>query len=411
MTIILQLLSIKLGLVTGLDLAQACKAFWPKYVNYMLYVLCEIAIIACDLADVIGSAMGLKLLFSIPLPWGVAITTINVMVLLLFYRGEGMRGARILESMVMILIGVVGICFIIELIYSKPDGKEVLKGFLPNIKIFTNSSELYITIGIIGATIMPHNLYLHSHLVKARKYREHSKNKEKDKVKLIKSMIKLSVIDLIIALIIALFINASILIVSAAEFYYNNYKEVANLYDTYELLKSFLGKVAATIFALALLLSGQSSTLTTTVAGQVVMEGFIGIELTPWIRSLITRSFAILPAMIIAIIKGDIGLSQLLIMSQVILSIYLPFAIIPLTYFTSIKKVMRIDITEEAINEEEVEGGEKGGKEEDFNEKYFYDFSNSIYLIIISCIICIILLILNIYLIYYIIIDYEKISK
>ncbi|CAB4395748.1 unnamed protein product [Rhizophagus irregularis] len=408
MTIMLQLLSIKLGLVAGLDLAQACKAFWPKYINYMLYVLCELAIISYDLSDVIGSAMGLKLLFSIPLPWGVAITTINVMILLLFYRREDMRGARILESMVMILIGVVGICFIIGLLYSKPDGKEVLKGFLPNIEIFTNSSELYITIGIIGATIMPQNLYLHSYFVKARK-NLHSKDKEKDKVKLIKNLIKLSVKDLIIAIIIALFINASILIVSAA---YNNYKVVANFSDTYELLKSFLGKVAATIFALALLLSGQSSTMTTTVAGQIIMEGFIGIGLTPWIRSLMTRSFAILPAMIIAIIKGDNGLNQLLIATQVILSIYLPFAIIPLTYFTSIKKVMRIDITDEAINEEgEGEGGEKGGKEVDFDEKYFYDFSNSIYLIIISCIICIILLILNIYLIYYIIIDYGNVSK
>jgi manganese transport protein len=406
MTIILQLLSIKLGLVTGLDLAQACKVFWPKYVNYILYILCEIAIIACDLADVIGSAMALKLLFSIPLPWGVAITTINVMILLLFYRGEDMRGAKILESMVMTLIGVVGICFIIELVYSKPDGKEVLKGFLPNIKIFSNSSELYITIGIIGATIMPHNLYLHSHLVKARKYREQSKlqkDKEIDKVKLIKNMIKLSIIDLIIALIIALFINASILIVSA-KFYYNDHKVVANFFDTYELLKNFLGKAAAIIFALALLLSGQSSTLTTTLAGQIIMEGFIGIELTPWIRSLITRGFAILPAMLIAIIKGDIGLNQLLIASQVILSIYLPFAIIPLTYFTSKKKVMRIDITEEVEQDLEV-------KKEDFEEKYFYDFSNSIYLTIISCITCSLLLILNIYLIYYIIFDYEKISK
>jgi manganese transport protein len=389
-----------------LDLAQACKVFWPKYVNYILYILCEIAIIACDLADVIGSAMALKLLFSIPLPWGVAITTINVMILLLFYRGEDMRGAKILESMVMTLIGVVGICFIIELVYSKPDGKEVLKGFLPNIKIFSNSSELYITIGIIGATIMPHNLYLHSHLVKARKYREQSKlqkDKEIDKVKLIKNMIKLSIIDLIIALIIALFINASILIVSA-KFYYNDHKVVANFFDTYELLKNFLGKAAAIIFALALLLSGQSSTLTTTLAGQIIMEGFIGIELTPWIRSLITRGFAILPAMLIAIIKGDIGLNQLLIASQVILSIYLPFAIIPLTYFTSKKKVMRIDITEEVEQDLEV-------KKEDFEEKYFYDFSNSIYLTIISCITCSLLLILNIYLIYYIIFDYEKISK
>ncbi|GES73096.1 divalent metal cation transporter [Rhizophagus clarus] len=315
MVIILQLLSIKLGLVTGFDLSQACKVFWPKYVNFVLYVLCEIAIITCDLAYVIGSVMGLKLLFSIPLPWGVAITTMNVMIILLFYHEDDTRGIRILESMVMTLIGIVGICFIIELIYSKPDGKEVLKGFIPNINIFTNSSKLYITIGIIGATVMPHNLYLHSHLIKYRKF---EKNEDIEKVKLIKNMIKLSIIDLIIALIIALFINISIFIVSA-KFYYTDHKTttVANFYDTYELLKNFLGKVVATIFALALLLSGQSSALSTTITGQVVMEGFIGLKIkTPWIRSLIARSFAILPAMIIAIIRGDEGLNQLLIATQ-----------------------------------------------------------------------------------------------
>ncbi|RIA83711.1 NRAMP family, partial [Glomus cerebriforme] len=286
MTIILQSLSIKLGAVTGLDLAQACKMFLPKYINYTLYILCEISIIACDLADVIGSAMALKLLFSIPLPWGVAITGLDVMILLLFYRGNDMRAARILESLVMILIGAVGICFIIELIYSKPDGKEILKGFLPSSKIFSNSSTLYITIGIIGATVMPHNLYLHSHLVKARKYREQTKglkviDKEKFN-KVIKNTIRLSIIDLIIALIFALFINVSILIVSA-KFYYNKHKEIANLFDSYDLLKEFVGQTAATIFALALLLSGQSSTLSATVAGQIIMEGFIGLKLTPWL--------------------------------------------------------------------------------------------------------------------------------
>ncbi|CAI2165400.1 16008_t:CDS:2 [Funneliformis geosporum] len=378
MTIILQSLSIKLGVVTGLDLAQACKVFWPKYINYILYILCELAIIACDLAEVIGSAIALKLLFSIPLPWGVAITGLDVMVLLLFYRSNDMQASRILESLIMTLIGGVGICFILEVIYSKPDSREVLKGFSPNLnEIFLNSAELYVTIGLIGATVMPHNLYLHSHLVK--------------------NTIKLSIIDLMVALLIALFVNLAILIVSASNFYYHDRYGVivvANLFDAYNLLKKFIGQAAATIFAFALLLSGQSSMLAVTIAGQIVMEGFIGLELPPWLRGLFTRSVAILPAMFIAIIEGSNGLNSLLISSQVILSLYLPFAVIPLIYFTSTRKIMKVDIREiiKPLGSPDVLIKD---------EKYLIDFSNSLYLVIISCIICIIILVLDLYLIYY----------
>ncbi|CAG8463803.1 11624_t:CDS:2 [Rhizophagus irregularis] len=293
---LLQSLSIKLGVVTGMDLAQACKHFFPKYLNYFLYALCECAIIATDLAEVIGSAIALKMLFNLPLPWGVAITALDVMIILFVYRDNSMKASRILESLVMLLVGAVGICFLLELVYSQPNSTDVLKGYLPSPGIFTNAEQLYIAIGII-------------------------------------------VIDSSVALTFALFVNSSILIVAASNFYYKNSQEnVATLFDAHALLTRYLGTPAGTIFALALLIAGQSSTLTATIAGQIVMEGFMGWKIRAWVRRLLTRMFAIVPAMIIAIVSGENGLNDTLVASQVALSIQLPFAVIPLVYFTSKQK-------------------------------------------------------------------------
>ncbi|CAB5374468.1 unnamed protein product [Rhizophagus irregularis] len=352
---LLQSLSIKLGVVTGMDLAQACKHFFPKYLNYFLYALCECAIIATDLAEVIGSAIALKMLFNLPLPWGVAITALDVMIILFVYRDNSMKASRILESLVMLLVGAVGICFLLELVYSQPNSTDVLKGYLPSPGIFTNAEQLYIAIGIIGATVMPHNLYLHSHLVKVRKDQELENNNHKigqdigTDIKTFKSIItklmNLSVIDSSVALTFALFVNSSILIVAASNFYYKNSQEnVATLFDAHALLTRYLGTPAGTIFALALLIAGQSSTLTATIAGQIVMEGFMGWKIRAWVRRLLTRMFAIVPAMIIAIVSGENGLNDTLVASQVALSIQLPFAVIPLVYFTSSKKCMKVNV-------------------------------------------------------------------
>ncbi|CAG8442718.1 137_t:CDS:2 [Cetraspora pellucida] len=328
MAMLLQALAIKLGVVTGL------------------------AIIACDLAEVIGSAIAMNLLFNLPLPAGVAITACDILLILFIYRDNDIKAANVFEILLMLLVGIVGFCFVAELIYSKPNSVDVLKGYLPSSGIFTNSEELYIAIGIIGATVMPHNLYLHSHLVKVRKNREESKGFDKQmeevdeipkKIK-IKSMVdntlKLSTIDSSVALMFALFVN------SATNFFYGdpNRSKPADLFDAYDLLTSYLGKAAATIFAVGLLVAGQSATLTATMAGQVVMEGFVEWKLKPWMRRLITRGFAVVPAMIIAIFRGRNGLNDLLVASQVALSIQLPFAIIPMVWFTSNKKFMRINI-------------------------------------------------------------------
>ncbi|CAG8559206.1 10437_t:CDS:2, partial [Scutellospora calospora] len=364
---LLQSLAIKLGTVTGMDLAQACRAFVPIYLRYFLYILCELAIIATDLAEVIGSAIALNILFNIPLPLGVAITACDVMIVLLIYRDD-LKSSRILESLVMVLVSVIGACFIVELFLSKPVASRVFSGFLPNSELFTVSKELFISVGIIGATVMPHNLYLHSHLIKVRKYREESNvlndidnsleanQVESDQMihsvkmmikKITYGTIKLSSLDSSVALTFALFINSAILIVAATNFYYNNDStsaRVAGLFDAYNLLTKYLGGSAGVIFALALLISGQSATLAATIAGQVVMEGFLGWRIPSWIRRLITRAVAITPAMLIAIIYGQNGLTDLLVASQVALCVQLPFAIIPLVYFTSVKKFMTVDI-------------------------------------------------------------------
>jgi len=329
MAVLLQGLACKLGIVTGRDLAQACRDHYSKPVAFGLWVLCEIAIAACDLAEVIGTAIALNLLFDIPLAWGVFITALDVLLILYLQN----KGFRYLEALVIALVMVVGLCFLFEIIVSKPDFLGVAKGFIPTTEILRNPAMLYIAIGILGATVMPHNLYLHSSIVQTRSYEESAEGK--------KEAVRFAFLDSTIALSIALFINAAILIVAAATFYRTGNTQVAEIQDAYQLLSPLLGVgVASTVFALALLASGQNSTLTGTLAGQIVMEGFLNIRLRPWLRRLITRGIAIVPAAITAILYGESGTARLLILSQVILSLQLSFAVFPLVMFTSDKRKM-----------------------------------------------------------------------
>jgi manganese transport protein len=328
MAILLQGLSSKLGIVTGRDLAQACRDHYSKPVSFFLWVICELAIAACDLAEVIGSAIALNLLFGIPLPLGIGITALDVLIVLYLQN----KGFRVLEALVITLIATVGICFLFEIIISHPPFGEVMRGFLPTKQVVTNPAMLYVAVGILGATVMPHNLYLHSSIVQTRKYDESREGK--------KEAVKFAFIDSTIALSFALFINAAILIVAAATFHTSGHHEVAEIQDAYKLLTPLLGAGASTMFALALLASGQNSTLTGTLAGQIVMEGFLNIRLRPWVRRLITRSIAIVPAAIVAILYGESGTAELLVFSQVILSMQLSFAVFPLVKFTSDKVKM-----------------------------------------------------------------------
>jgi manganese transport protein len=328
MAILLQGLSAKLGIVTGRDLAQACRDHYGPKTNFMLWVLCEIAIAACDLAEVIGAAIALNLLFGIPLGWGVLITAIDVMLVLYLQN----KGFRILEAIVIALVLTVGAAFLFEILLAKPDIGDVMRGFIPSASILTNRDQLYIAIGILGATVMPHNLYLHSSIVQTRKYEESAPGK--------REAFKFAFLDSTIALSFALFINAAILIVAAATFHTSGRTEVAEIQDAYQLLTPLLGAGASTMFAVALLASGLNSTLTGTLAGQIVMEGFLNIRLRPWLRRLVTRGIAIIPAAIVAILYGASGTAKLLILSQVILSLQLSFAVFPLVWFTSDKKKM-----------------------------------------------------------------------
>lgn len=324
MAVLLQGLASKLGIVTGRDLAQACRDHYSRPVTYALWVLCEIAIAACDLAEVIGTAIALELLFGLPLPWGVCITGLDVL-LVLYLQNKGFRW---LEVLVITLIATVGLCFLFELFVARPDLGGVARGFLPNADIVRNQDMLYIAIGILGATVMPHNLYLHSSIVQTRKYDETTTGK--------REAVRYAFVDSTIALSFALFINAAILIVAAATFHSTGNTQVSEIQDAYKLLTPLLGvKIASGVFALALLASGQNSTLTGTLAGQIVMEGFINLRLRPWLRRLITRAIAIVPAVIVAILYGEHGTAQLLILSQVILSLQLSFAVFPLVMFTS----------------------------------------------------------------------------
>ena len=329
MAVLLQGLASKLGIVTGRDLAQACRDHYSPQVSFALWVLCEIAIAACDLAEVVGTAIALNLLFGISLPWGIAITALDVLIILYLQN----KGFRMLEALVIALVAVVGGCFLVLLILSKPDLGAVATGFVPTIGILTDPEKLYIAIGILGATVMPHNLYLHSSIVQTRNYAENREGK--------REAVKYAFIDSTIALSFALFINSAILIVAAATFYTTGNNDVAEIQDAYKLLTPLLGVAgASTVFALALLASGQNSTLTGTLAGQIVMEGFLNIRLRPWLRRLITRAIAIVPAAIVAIYYGASGTAKLLVLSQVILSLQLSFAVFPLVRFTSDKLKM-----------------------------------------------------------------------
>ena len=327
--ILLQHLSLKLGIVTGRDLAQACKDSYSKPVSFVLWILCEIAIAACDLAEVIGSAIAINLLFGIPLTVGIVITILDVLVLLLLQN----RVFRYLEAFVGGLIFIIFCCFTYELIMSKPEFSAVINGLIPRTEIIANGDMLYIAIGILGATVMPHNLYLHSSIVQTRNFERNDVGK--------KQAIKYATIDSTVSLLLAFFINAAILILAASAFHYSGHKEVADINDAYKLLEPVLGvKIASTFFAIALLASGQNSTLTGTLAGQIVMEGFLEIRLKPWLRRLITRLIAVVPALIVSILYGEKGSGTLLILSQVILSVQLSFAVIPLLQFTGNKTKM-----------------------------------------------------------------------
>jgi manganese transport protein len=322
MAILLQSLCAKLGIVTGRDLAQACRDHYTKPVAIVLWILCELAICACDLAEVLGSAIALKLLFHIPLIAGVCITAFDVLAVMYLQH----KGFRLIEALVVALILTIGGCFLAEIIFSKPNVAGVLSGFLPSIEILRSSEMLYVAIGILGATVMPHNLYLHSSIVQTRKYEQDAPGKAE--------AIKFATIDSTAALMFALFINAAILILSAASFH--GRAEVAKIEEAFALLTPTLGvTIASTLFAIALLASGQNSTLTGTLAGQIVMEGFLNIRMRPWLRRLITRLIAIIPAVICLAIFGDAATDKLLVLSQVLLSMQLPFAVVPLIVFTS----------------------------------------------------------------------------
>ncbi|HVE35818.1 MAG TPA: Nramp family divalent metal transporter [Gemmatimonadaceae bacterium] len=328
MAVLLQGLASKLGIVTGRDLAQACRDHFSKPVAVTLWVLCEIAIAACDLAEVIGSAIALNLLFNIPIAVGVLITGFDVLLLLALQN----RGVRVLEALVITLIATVGLCFLFQIILARPDVPALLRGFVPTGRLVADKEMLYIAIGILGATVMPHNLYLHSSLVQTRRYEETADGK--------REAVRFAFIDSTIALSFAFFINAAILIIAAATFHRSGHAEVAEIQDAYKLLSPLLGAGASTAFALALLASGQNSTLTGTLAGQIVMEGFLNIRIRPWMRRLITRIIAIVPAAIVAMFYGESGTAQLLILSQVILSLQLSFAVVPLVAFTSSRAKM-----------------------------------------------------------------------
>jgi manganese transport protein len=329
MAILLQALALKLGIVTGRDLAQACRDHYSRPVSFALWVLCEIAIAACDLAEVIGSAIALNLLFGIPLVWGVCLTALDVLLILLLQH----KGFRYLEALVIALVATIGLCFGVELIMARPELGAVLGGLVPRTEIITNPAMLYIAIGILGATVIPHNLYLHSAIVQTRKVLPDAESK--------REAIRFATLDSTVALLFAFFINAAILILASATFHQSGHQDVADIADAYRLLAPLLGTgLASTLFAVALLASGQNSTITGTLAGQIVMEGFLNIRLPAWLRRLITRLIAIVPAVIVTAMYGEHGAGSLLILSQVILSLQLSFAVVPLVYFTSQRKKM-----------------------------------------------------------------------
>ncbi|MBI1792448.1 MAG: Nramp family divalent metal transporter, partial [Acidobacteria bacterium] len=319
MAILLQTLSARLGIVRGLDLAQVCRETYPRAISHALWFLCEIAIAACDLAEVLGAAIGLNLLFGLPLLTGVLLTSADTLLLLWFQR----FGIRAVEGFVLSLITVMGVCFFLEILMAKPPLAEMATGLIPRL----SGQSLYVAIGILGATVMPHNLYLHSALVQTRQIGLSEASK--------RTACRFNLIDSVVALNAALLVNAAILILSSAVFFTNG-KVVTEIQQAHQLLAPLLGTtLAGVLFAVALLCSGQSSTLTGTLAGQIVMEGFLNFRMRPWLRRLLTRLLAIVPAAVVIYIAGDQGTFKLLILSQVILSMQLPFAVIPLIHFTS----------------------------------------------------------------------------
>ncbi|AME26869.1 Nramp family divalent metal transporter [Burkholderia sp. PAMC 26561] len=329
MAILLQALSARLGIVTGRDLAQACRDHYSRPVNIMLWLACEIAIVACDLAEVIGTAIALQLLFGIPLVAGALLTALDAFLLLLLMN----RGFRFLEAFVIALLVVIAVCFGIQIFAAAPPVAAVLHGFIPKAEIVTNHEMLYVAIGIIGATVMPHNLYLHSSIVQTRSYERNDAGR--------RDAIKWAVADSTIALMLALFINAAILIVAAAAFHGSGHTDVAEIGQAFKLLSPLLGLgIASTLFAIALLASGINSTVTATLAGQIVMEGFLRLRIPNWARRLLTRGIAIVPVVIVTAIYGEKGTAQLLVLSQVVLSMQLPFAIIPLVRFVTDRQKM-----------------------------------------------------------------------
>ncbi len=329
MAILLQHLSIKLGITTGRDLAQACRDHYSIPTVWFLWILCEIAIAACDLAEVVGSAIALQLLFGIPLVWGCVITAADVLAVLYLQT----KGFRYIEALVITLIVTIAGCFAAELFFSKPEVGPMLLGFIPSPDILKHQGMLYIAIGIIGATVMPHNLYLHSSIVQTRKYEQNSTGK--------REAIKFATIDSTVALMFALLVNGAILALAATAFHWSGHQDVAEIQDAYKLLSPLLGVGAASIlFAVALLASGQNSTLTGTLAGQIVMEGFVNIRLRPWLRRLITRMLAIVPAVCVIGFFGESKTTELLVASQVVLSMQLGFAVWPLMRFTGEKAKM-----------------------------------------------------------------------
>jgi manganese transport protein len=329
MAILLQVLAIRLGVATGMDLAQACRANSSRPSALVQWIACEIAICACDLAEVIGSAIALNLLFHIPLPWGVALTALDVL-LVFWLQGRGMR---YLEAMIIALLTLIFCCFALTVFMASPDWADVVGGMVPTPRSLANPEMLYLAIGIIGATVMPHNLYLHSSIVQHRKVAPGDAGK--------REAIRFATVDIVIALFLAFLVNAAILIVSSAVFHENGKTQVAEIQDAHRLLSPMLGSaIASTLFALALLASGQSSTITATMAGQIVMEGFLQWRMKPWARRLVTRSAAIVPALLVAGLYGESGVARLLVLSQVILSLQLPFAIVPLIRYTSQRRQM-----------------------------------------------------------------------
>jgi manganese transport protein len=324
MAILLQSLCVRLGVATGRDLAQACRDYYSKPVSIALWLLCEIAIVACDLAELLGSALALNLLFGIPMAVGVCLTTLDVLVLLLLQN----KGFRYTEAVVVTLVATIAVCFGMQVFLSTPDWLGVAGGLVPTTQVLSNPGMLYIAMGILGATVMPHNLYLHSSIVQTRAW--HASVADK------REAIKYGTIDSSVALSLAFFVNAAILVVSAAVFHRAGRFDVADIRDAYLLLSPLLGVAfASTLFALALLASGQASTLTATLAGQIVMEGFIHIRLPAWLRRLVTRLLALIPALVTIVWFGEDSTGWLLVLSQVVLSLQLSFAVIPLVIFTS----------------------------------------------------------------------------